>query len=259
MAGAWDSAYDGATYHSLTKQAWAHREDLGQDDYYNLVDDLNVSESGSYYAGYVYENEKFTLNLWDMYLVDAFNRVFFQLDYNTKLFKYPTKLSAQYSRYDGVGALDLSSDSTYHVGYYVTGLRAQTKFDDVRVRLSYTGVSDDPSMHFFGSFGSYAELADGVLITYFSSSLRDARIYATRTDFKPFKDAKMALQFSYYDLNKEYTKDLSAEGEEYILSYGGKIEYQITKRLSWNFKMGVRRFQHTKHGNIYKSTLRYLF
>ena len=50
MAGAWDSAYDGSAFESMTKQAWAHRGDTGSESYYNLVDDFGVDNAG---MGYV--------------------------------------------------------------------------------------------------------------------------------------------------------------------------------------------------------------
>jgi len=266
MSGAWDAAYDGGSFESMTKQAWAHRADTGSDNYYNLVDDLGVDEAGMGYIGAEYKNDFLKIQLYDHLMVDAYNSVFTQLDYTTKLYENELLLAGQYIKYDGIGALKDNPNPDAVVDYATYSAKAQLASDKYKIKLAYTGVTDTPSIHFFGTAGGYSEFASGMMISYFSTSLRDANIYSITPSFN-FGHKKniynLTLLYAYYDLNSDYTKGGyigdSINGDEYMHAYGISGNYTYNKNLSWTMKLAQRKLEHGDENLLFRTILGYKY
>ena len=266
MSGAWDSAYDGGKFESMTKQAWAHRGDTGSESYYNLVDDLGVDNAGMGYIGVEYKIDSLKVQLYDHILLDAYNSVFTQLDYTTTLDNKELLLAAQYIQYNGIGALKNNPNPDAVVDYATYSAKAQVSDKKWNVKLAYTGVTDTPSIHFFGTAGGYPEFASGMMISYFSTSLRDANIYSLTPsfDFGNEKNAyNLTLLYAYYDLNSDYTKGGiigdSIRGDEYMHAYGVSGNYTYNKNLSWTIKLAQRKLEHGDENLLFRTILGYKF
>ncbi|NOQ30862.1 MAG: outer membrane porin, OprD family [Helicobacteraceae bacterium] len=266
MSGAWDSAYDGATFNSMTKQAWAHRADTGSETYYNLVDDLGVDNAGMGYLGVEYEKDKLKLQLYDHIMLDAYNSIFTQIDYTSSISGKELLLAAQYIKYDAIGALKNNSNPDAVVDYATYSAKAQIASDNYKVKLAYTGITDTPSIHFFGTAGGYPEFAYGMMVTYFSTSLRDANIYSLTPsfDFTNGENAyNLTLLYAYYDLNSDYTKGgyigESINGDGFMHAYGVSGNYTYNKRLSWTMKLGQRVLEHGDQNLLFRTILGYTF
>ncbi len=266
MSGSWDSAYDGATFNSMTKQAWVHRGDMGSESYYNLVDDLGVDDAGMGYIGVAYEKENIKVQLYDHMLFDAYNSLFGQVDYTIISGNKELLLAGQYIKYDGIGSLKNNSNPDAVVDYATYSAKAQITADSYKVKLAYTGITDTPSMHFLGTAGGYPEFASGMMITYFSTSLRDANIYSLAPSFK-FGNEKNAynltLLYAYYDLNSDYTKGGyigdSINGDAYMHAYGVSGNYTYNKNISWTMKLAQRELEHGDQNVLFRTILGYKF
>lgn len=266
MSGAWDSAYDGSKFESMTKQAWAHRGDLGSEEYYNLVDDLGVDDAGMGYIGVEYKTDNLKLQAYDHILLDAYNTIFTQVDYTTTLGNKELLAAGQYIKYDGIGALKNNANPDAVVDYATYSAKAQISSDNYKVKLAYTGVTDTPSIHFFGTAGGYPEFASGMMITYFSTSLRDANIYSITPSFNFESEKnvyKLTLLYSYYDLNSDYTKGGyigdSVNGDAYMHAYGTSVNYTHDKKLSFTIKLAQRVLEHGDENLLFRTILGYKF
>lgn len=266
MSGAWDSAYDGGAFESMTKQTWAHRGDTGNERYYNLVNDLGVNDDAMAYLGVEYTKDTLQIQFYDYILFDAYNALFTQIDYVTKVDKRELLLAGQYIQYDGVGALKNSPNPDAEVDYATYSAKAQIADKRWKVKLAYTGVTDTPSIHFFGSAGGFPQFASGMMISYFSTSLRDANIYSITPSIN-FGTTKHTFNFTtlyaYYDLNSDYTKGGyigdAIKGDEYMHAYGVSAEYTYNKNLSWNIKLAQRELESSDKNLLFRTTLKYTF
>ena len=266
MSGAWDSAYDGGKFESMTKQAWAHRADTGSESYYNLVDDLGVDDTGMGYLGVDYKSNSLKIQMYDHLLLDAYNSIFGQFDYTIKLDKKELLLAGQYIRYDGIGALKNNPNPDAVVDYATYSAKAQISDKKWSFKLAYTGVTDTPSIHFFGTAGGYPQFASGMMISYFSTSLRDANIYALTPSFDFGNETNtynITLRYAYYDLNSDYTKGGyigdSIRGDEYMHAYGISTNYTYNKKLSWTIKLAQRSLEHGDENLLIRTILGYKF
>lgn len=266
MSGAWDSAYDGGKFESMTKQAWAHRADTGSETYYNLVDDLGVDNAGMAYLGVQYHKNDLKVQLYDYVLLDAYNSIFGQLDYSMKVDNKELLLAGQYIRYDGIGALNNNLNPDAVVNYATYSAKAKISDEKWNVKLAYTGITDTSSIHFFGSAGGYPQFASGMMITYFSTSLRDANIYSITPSFN-FGDEKSAynltLLYAYYDLNSDYTKGGiigdRIRGDSYMNAYGVSGNYTYNKELFLTMKLARRKLEHGDENLLFRTILQYSF
>jgi len=266
MSGAWDSAYDGGDFQSMTKQAWAHRADTGTENYYNLVDDLGVDDTGYVYIGTEYKKDALAVSVYDHLLLDAYNSIFAQLDYIFTLSDKKLLVAGQYIRYDGIGALKDNPNPDAVVNYATYSAKAELSLDKVNFKLAYTGVTDTGSIHFFGSHGGYPQFASGMMISYFSTSLRDANIisFTPSFDFKNGKNAfNLTALYAYYDLNSDYTKGGiigdSIRGDDYMHAYGVSGNYTYDKKLSWTMKLAQRELEYGDKNLLFRSILKYKF
>ncbi len=266
MSGAWDSAYDGGTFNSMTKQAWAHRADTGSETYYNLVDDLGVDDAGMAYIGIEYKKDNLKIQFYDHILLDAYNALFSQFDYITTLSTKELLIAGQYIQYDGIGTLKNNSNPDAVVEYATYSAKVQVSDAKWKVKLAYTGITDTPSIHFFGTAGAYPEFASGMMITYFSTSLRDANIYSLTPSIN-FVTTKHSINlttlYAYYDLNRDYTKGGylgdPIEGDAYMRAYGVSGNYTYNKKLSWIMKLAQRELEHGDKNLLFRTILGYKF
>ena len=266
MSGAWDSNYDGATFNSMTKQTLAHRADRGSEHYYDLVDDFNVSDAGYAYIGTEFDNDTLKVKLYDYMLIDAYNSIFAQVDYIFPLEDKKLLIGGQYIRYDGIGTLKNNPIPEAVVDYATYSAKAELSSDIWNVRLAYTGVSDTGSIHFFGAHGAYQQFANGGMVNYFDTSLRDAEIFSLSSSFN-FGNNKNAFNISgvyaYYDLNSDYTKGGfagdSINGDSYMNAYGVNINYTFDKTLSFTAKVAQRRLEHGDENLLFRTIVKYTF
>lgn len=267
MSGAWDSAYDGGAYESMTKQVLAHRADIGSESYYNLVNDLGVDDAGVAFIGVKYTNNSLKLQFYDHMFIDAYNSLFGQVDYIFNIGEDKELLVAgQYIKYDGIGALKNNSNPDAVVDYATYSTKAQLSSNMWKLKLAYTGVTDTPSIHFFGTAGGYPEFASGMIVSYFETSLRDANIFSI-TPSLTFGNEKNAFnlraRYAYYDLNSDYTKGGyigdSVNGDSYMHAYGISAKYTYDKKLSWSIKLAQRKLEHGDENFLFKTIIKYFF
>ncbi len=266
MSGAWDGAYDGA-FASLTKQAWAHRADNGSESYYNLVNDLGVKNSGVAFLGVEYEKEALSMKLYDYLFLDAYNASFAQVDYRWKLSQAKELLLAgQLIKYNGVGTLKNNANPDAQANYATYSAKAELSDERYALKLAYTGVSDSPSLHFFGTAGGYPEFASGMMICYFETSLRDANIFALTPSMNfgnENKRLKLNVNYAYYDLNRDYTKGgkigNSLLGDAYMHAYGASLKYTYHQNISWVAKIAQRRLEHGDKNLLFRTIVAYKF
>lgn len=266
MSGSWDGAYDGGNFYSMSRQAWAHRGDGGAEHYYNLVDDLGAKEAGLGFIGAKYENGTVAFQLYDQVLFDVYNSAFTELNYKTDIQSAKLLLAGQFIKYDAIGSMKNSTNPDAVVGYNTHSAKAEISYENTALKAAYTGVSDTPSIHFFGAFGSYAEFASGIMVSYFETSLRDANIFSLTPsyDFKFNKHAvNLSLNYAYYDLNSDYTKGGIAgdttKGEEYMQTYAIDTTYSYEKNFAWNFKLAQRELQSGDQNLLFKTLVKYKF
>ena len=272
MSGSWDSRYDGGTFNSMTKQAWAHRADNGKEVYYQLVGDgtspigLHVKDAGLGYLGLEYERDALKLQVYDHVLFDAYNSIFTQIDYKLDLDKYALLLAAQYIQYDGIGALKNNPNPDAVVDYATYSAKGEFSAKDLKIKLAYTGVSDIGSIHFFGAHGGFPQFASGMMVSYFETSLRDANLYSLTSSYD-FGTKQHALNitalYAYYDLNSDYTKNGiigdSIHGDEYLHAYGVSGNYTYDEKLSWTMKLAQRKLEHGDKNLLFRTILKYSF
>ncbi len=266
MSGSWDSAYDGENFYSMTRQAWAHRADSGSEHYYNLVYDLGAKEAGLAFIGAKYEDNTMAVQLYDHVLLDVYNTFFTQIDYKTDIERTKLLLAGQFIKYNGIGSMKNNPNPDAVVDYSTHSAKAELSYNNACFKLAYTGISDTPSIHFFGAFGSYAEFASGMITSYFETSLRDANIVSLTPSYD-FKFNKHSLNlnatYAYYDLNSDYTKGGilgdTTNGEEYMHAYGIGTTYGYEKNFSWNFKLAQRKLESEDTNLLFKTLLKYSF
>lgn len=272
MSGAWDARYNGGSFNSMTKQAWAHRADHGADMYYQLVGNgtsplgLGVKDAGLGYLGIEYKKDALKVQLYDHMLLDAYNSLFGQVDYTFKLDEKDLLLAGQYIEYDGIGALKNNPNPNAVVDYVTYSAKAQLSSKDWNVKLAYTGVTDTASIHFFGAHGGYPQFASGMMVTYFSTSLRDADIYSLTPSFS-FGDNThsfhLSTLYAYYDLNEAYTKNGiigdAVHGDSFMHAYGVSGNYTYDEKLSWTIKLAQRVLEHGDQNILFRTILGYKF
>ena len=272
MSGAWDSRYDGGTFNSMTKQAWAHRADNGKEVYYQLVGDgtsplgLGVKDTGLGYAGIEYEKEALKLQFYDHILLDTYNSIFAQVDYKWNLDDKKLLLAGQYIQYDGIGALKNNPNPDAVVDYATYSAKGELSIKNLSVKLAYTGVTDTGSIHFFGAHGGFPQFASGMMVSYFETSLRDANLYSLTSSYN-FGTKQHAFNltalYAYYDLNSNYTKNGiigdSINGDEYLHAYGISGKYTYNEKLSWLMKLAQRKLEHGDQNVLFRTILRYSF
>jgi hypothetical protein len=260
MSGPWDASYDGADFHSMSRQAWIHYSDGTKDTYpvdavYAIVGDQGIS-----YLGASYEKDAHKLQLWDNYAHEMFNTIMAQYNYKNKYFD----AAVQYSTKREVGKL--KDASAYRVHYDVYGARVGGNINEKwNLDLAYTGVSDDDSLHFFGSWGGYPEFASGMAVSYFDTYLRDANIYAltSKHDLSTMINGlRIKLKYAYYDLNSDYTinvKKNTPNGDGYMHAYGIQTDYDYNKQLSFKVIIAGRELESGNQSQLFRSILKYKF
>lgn len=266
MSGAWDGAYDGGSFESMTKQAWAHRADTGEEYYYNLVDDLGVDDAGMGYIGVEYNKDRLKVQLYDHMMLDAYNSLFAKVDYTTVLGDKDLTLAGQYIQYDGIGGLKNNANPDAVVDYATYSVKAQIAADAYSLKLAYTGVTDTASMHFFGTAGAYPEFSSGIMVSYFDTSLRDANIYSFKPSFHFSKQKHVydiTLGYAFYDLNSDYTKGgyigNSIDGDAYMQAYGMSGKYTYDRNISWVVKVAQRVLEHGDKNLLFRTIFGYKF
>ena len=144
--------------------------------------------------------------------------------------------------------------------------KAQLSSDTWKLKLAYTGVTDTPSIHFFGTAGGYPEFASGMMVSYFETSLRDANIYSITpsVSFTTNKHAfNLSALYAYYDLSANYTKGGylgdSINGDDYMEAYGVSGNYTYDKKLSWTIKLAQRVLEHGDQNVLVRTSLGYKF
>lgn len=268
MSGAWDSRYDGASFNSMSKQAWAHRADYGKETYYQLVGNgtspkgLGAKDAGLGYLGLEYKKDALKVQLYDYVLFDSYNSLFAQVDYTIKLNKKDLLLAGQYIQYDAIGALKKNPDAL--VDYATYSAKAQLSTKDWSVKLAYTGVTDTASIHFFGSHGAYPQFASGMMVSYFEGSLRDTNIYSLTPSINLTNKKhsfNLTTLYAYYDLNENYTKGGiigdKIRGDSYMHAYGVSANYTYDKKLSWTLKLAQRVLEHGDKSVLFRTVLGY--
>lgn len=272
MSGSWDSRYDGGTFNSMTKQAWAHRADNGKEIYYQLVGNgtspigLGARDAGLGYIGLAYEKEGLKLQFYDHILFDAYNSLFAQIDYEWDIDNKKLLVAGQYIAYDGIGALENNSNTDTVVNYATYSAKTKLSIEDLSIQLAYTGVTDTGSIHFFGAHGGFPQFASGMMVSYFETSLRDANLYSLSSSYK-FGTQKHAFDFTalyaYYDLNSDYTKNGiigdSINGDDYLHTYGLSGKYTFDEKISWSMKLAQRRLEHGDKSLLFRTILKYTF
>ena len=260
MSGTWDSSYDGADFHSMSRQAWIHYTNTTKDTYpiteiYNIVGDQGIS-----YAGVIYTRMEHAIQVWDFYAHETFNTIMLQYDYTSH--NYYAGL--QYSTKRDIGKL--KDSPLYRVHYDVYGAKIGAKIAEKwNMELAYTGVSDDDSLHYLGSWGGYSEFASGMLLSYFETYLRDADIYAMASKYTLDNLAKgLSLKFQYarYELNKDYTINVPKEspnGDGYMNAYGVQVFYQYNKNLSLKMAFAGRELENRNNSNLVRAVMKYSF
>ena len=272
MSGSWDSRYDGGSFNSMTKQAWAHRADNGKEFYYQLVGNgsspvgLNVKNAGLGYVGIAYEKESLKLQFYDHVLFDTYNSLFAQVDYTLNVDGEKLLLAGQYIKYDGIGALKNNQNPDAVVDYATYSAKGELSMKDVTLSLAYTGLTDTASIHFLGAHGGFPQFASGMMVSYFETSLRDADLYSLTSsyDFGTKQHAfNITALYAYYDLNSDYTKNGiigdSIQGDEYLHAYGISGKYTYNEKLSWTMKLAQRRLEHGDENILFRTILKYSF
>ena len=133
------------------------------------------------------------------------------------------------------------------------------------MELAYTGVSDDDSLHYLGSWGGYPEFASGMLLSYFETYLRDADIYAITSKHTLDNLAKgLSFKFQYarYELNKDYTINIakgSPNGDDYMNAYGVQAFYQYNKNLSVKMAFAGRELENKNNSKLVRAVMKYSF
>jgi len=267
MSGAWDAAYDGGSFNSMTKQAWAHRADNGKEKYYNLVNDLGVKNRGVAFLGLEYAKDAYKIKLYDYLFLDAYNASFGEMSYTLILDEQKKLLFAgQLIKYNGVGALKNNANPDAQANYATYSAKAEISDEEFKLKFAYTGVSDSPSLHFFGTAGGYPEFASGMMISYFETSLRDANIFAVSPSLNFGDDTnrlKLNFNYAYYDLNSDYTKGGiigdTLLGDAYMHAYGASFKYIYHKNISWLAKIAQRRLEHGDENLLFRTIVAYRF
>ena len=260
MSGTWDSSFDGGNFHSMSRQPWIHysngvRDTYPVDEVYNIVGKRGIS-----YLGMSYTQENHKVQLWDFYAHEMFNTIMAQYDYSNEYFDF----AIQYSTKRDVGKL--KDNPTYRVHYDVYGAKIGSEIvKNWNLTAAYTGVSDDDSLHFFGSWGGFPEFASGMMVSYFETYLRDTNIYSLTSKHyldSILKGLEIKLKYAYYDLNSNYTVNVgkgSINGEKYMNTYGVQAFYQYNKNLSVKIAYAGRELESNNQSRILRSVLKYKF
>ena len=260
MSGTWDSSYDGADFYSMSRQAWIHYSDGTKDTYpidavYAIVGDQGIS-----YVSASYEKYGHKIQLLDYYAHEMFNTIMAQYNYIGEYFN----AALQYSTKREVGKLKESS--LYRVHYDVYGAKVDTNINDSwNLGVAYTGVSDDDSLHFFGSWGGYPEFASGMAVSYFETYLRDANIYAltSKHDLSALlKGLRVKLRYAYYDLNADYTLNIKKNipnGDAYMHAYGLQTNYDYNEELGLKIIIAGRELESGHKSQLFRAILKYAF
>lgn len=260
MSGTWDSSYDGANFHSMSRQAWVHYSDGTKDTYpVDAVYDI-VGNQGISYIGATFKNNEHKLQMWDYYVHEMFNNIMMQYDYTSKYIN----AAIQYSTKREVGKL--KDNPTYKIHYDVYGAKISGDIGEAwDLSMAYTGVSDNDSLHFFGSWGGYPEFASGMIVSYFETYLRDANIYAltSKHDLRTLlKGLRLKLRYAYYDLNSDYTVNINKDapnGDDYMNAYGAEALYSYGKNVTLKIIYAGRKLESNNQSGLFRTVLKYKF
>ena len=259
MSG-WDSSFDIGSFESMSKQAWTHKADSGVDGYYDVSS--YIGNRGVSFLGGLYANETLNFQVWNYVAHDMFNALFFQGDF---VVNENINISIQYQSRKEIGKMKniKSVGSNLHIDYSTWSAQASILVKNMKVSAKYTGISDDESLHFFGAWGGYSEFASGIMVNYFETSLRDANIYTLQNDLDlsaVVSGLNLTLNYSYYDLNQDYTKSIFApKGEAYLHAYGATVVYNFLPNTLFAIEAGVRKLDNGSNSNRFRTLLAYYF
>jgi hypothetical protein len=261
MSGTWDAGYDGGKFVSMSKSPWMHKADNQETtQWVNPVTSFGVDEKGISFIGAIYNDEAYTLQVWDYYGYEFFNSLYTQLDLSIAAFD----IAFQYNTFDAVGQLKNNPNPSANIDYEVWGAKIATTLQESTFTLAYTGVSDDPSAHLWGSFGGYPYFASGMMVTYFETSLRDAHMYSFNVDTSFLSKFNSTFHVGYYDLNKNYTIDTTGtrdaiNGEDYMYTYGISNTYEFSEQASMTLKLAGRTLETGNKSELINLLIRYKF
>jgi len=219
MAGVWDSGANGTEFHSMSDASFVAAEDKDRAD-----------DKGVGYVAAQYDNGTHNAQVWNYYAADLYNTLFAQYDFlsSNKYFDYD--LGAQFINFSEVG--ELADHDTTNIDYSIYSIRFNGSFDNgwgfATGASKYTDGEGTEST--LGAWGGYPYFANGMIHHFFEAgSLRDATSYKVQGSYDFSKvgvnNLTMALRFTAYDLNDEYSKSSKDEGQDFMHQTGLQIKY----------------------------------
>ncbi len=220
MAGPWDSAADGANFHTMADASFV-----------SAADKRRVGDPGVGFAAVDWHTSEHHLQVWEYYATDLYNTLFVQYDYRgraSEAFSYTA--GVQLINFKGIGQLASHDDTV--IDYSLMSARFDGSFSggfDFATGISkYTDGEGQGAT--LGAWGGYPYFANGMIFHFFEAgSLRNAASYKGQIGYGFSQTAAgglwIGMRLTYFDLDPAYSKTVSGEGQERMFLQGIRLSY----------------------------------
>ena len=225
MAGVWDSATDGTTFHSMSDASFI-----------DGVDKQKIGNKGIYFAALEYnDNKHHNLQVWNYYGQDMYNTLFIQYDFTSSLGDFNYDIGAQLINFKEVGYLATAAAST-KIDYTLYSARFDGAFSN-GIEFA-TGISKytngEGQGATLGAFGGYPYFANGMIFHFFEAgSLQNAASYKAQVAYNFSKvgidNLSLAYRYTYFDLDSSHSQNTNGMPQSAMALNGIRLSYGAKK------------------------------
>jgi len=222
MAGVWDSGANGTEFHSMSDASFVAAEDKARAD-----------DKGIAYLATQYDDGTHNAQVWGYYAQDLYNILFAQYDFTQKTasgFSYD--IGGQFIGFKENGKL--ADHDTTNIDYGIYSARFDGSFaNGIGFATGVAKYTDGEGQGAtLGAWGGYPYFANGMIFHFFEAgSLRNASSYKLQGsyDFSTVgvKNLSMAVRYTYFDLDPEYSLSSSGEGQSAMELLGCSLSYNF--------------------------------
>ncbi len=202
MAGVWDSAADGANYHSMSDASFVSGEDKE-----------NAKDGGIVYGAYQYNNGTHNFQIWNYYATDLYNTLFAQYDFTRKddRLSLSYDVGLQFINFKEVGAL--ADNDFSEIDYSLYSARFDGSFDNgVNFATGVAKYTDGQGQgSTLGAWGGYP--------------LQNAASYKAQIGYSINDEHSVSARFTSWDLDPEYSKTATGKEQDSMNMYGVRYNY----------------------------------
>jgi len=221
MAGVWDSATDGTTFHSMSDASFI-----------DSADKQKIGNKGIYFAALEYnDNKHHNLQVWNYYGQDMYNTLFIQYDFTSSLGDFNYDIGIQLINFKEVGYLATAAAAT-KIDYTLYSARFDGKFSngiDFATGISKYSNGEGQGAT-LGAFGGYPYFANGMIFHFFEAgSLQNAASYKAQIAYNFSKigidNLSLAYRYTYFNLDSFHSQNTNTSPQNSMALNGVRLTY----------------------------------